>query len=100
MFADIPLPVWPPAPPDESTRVELDPQLVMLLPHPCQNYKGDVLRDVLVVAPVKKIPMRAGFASGGGDWGKFPLLGLADGVGMYCDEPTHKYQDRAVDSCR
>jgi len=84
VFEDIPLPGITGDTP-EVGELDLIPQRVMLLPHPCQNYHGDVLRQFLVVAPVREVPPNKAFRSKGGDWGKFPLLGLVDGTDMYCD---------------
>jgi hypothetical protein len=57
VFANVPLPLLPEAPP-AAGRVELEvvPSAVMVVPHPCQCYHGDRLRPFLTLAPVTVVP--------------------------------------------
>ncbi len=64
VFADIPilqLPTTPPASLDASAEFAYNPQLAMLVPHPCQCYNGDNLRPYLTVAPVSLVEDYATF---------------------------------------
>lgn len=58
VFADIPilqLPTTPPGSLDGSIELAYNPQLAMLVPHPCQCYNGDNVRPYLTVAPVSLV---------------------------------------------
>ena len=78
VFDDVPLPSFPSQPPSGgSGEVEWVPQLVMVVPHPCQCYNGDKLRDFLTVAPVKLAQHYSDFGQDlSGDKDKFPLPDL------------------------
>jgi hypothetical protein len=83
VFEDLPLPLLPIDPPDKEVATRYEPQLAILIPHPCQSHKGDALKEHLTVAPVTlKAPGE--FLSG--DWSqpyaRFPLPDLV-GTDLY-----------------
>lgn len=78
VFTNVPLPVLPANPmSEELANFEMKTQTAMVIPHPCQCYHGDRLREFLTVAPVSLAESYGDFGpdmSGGKD--KFPLPDL------------------------
>lgn len=65
VFANVPWPMLSSDPPITGpSLVEFETRTVLVLPHPCQCYKGDELRNLLTVAPVVELENWSYFGSG------------------------------------
>lgn len=94
VFAGIPilkLPTTPPADPTALLELEPNPQLAMLVPHPCQCYNGDNVRPYLTVAPVNPVENYESFGedrTGAKDKYALPDLPFQDEHGVW-HQGTH-----------
>jgi hypothetical protein len=74
LFRDVSLPDLPEEMPSTTAPIDFSESLVMVLPHPCSCYAGDVLRKTVSVSPVRYPKNKARLTSV--DWRtqwKFPV---------------------------